>query len=262
MDRFNLIAKRKAKNYPFLMGQHLYVGSDDLHPDDSIGEVIKHGSMTAGFIGLAETLVVLTGKHHGESAEAQALGLKIVKYMNDFMTEVSERTKLNFGVMGSPAEGCSGRLLRLTRKKFGTIEGVTDKDYLTNSFHVPVAMQLSAWDKIQIEAPYHQYCPAGHISYLELDADAVSNLDALETIVDTMCDNNMGYFAINHPVDRDPVCGYVGYFPDGVCPRCGRREGEGVPVSKLLSLRSYSPDPQYDARRESSAPTATLNLVE
>ena len=262
MDRFNLIAKRKAKNYPFLMGQHLYVGSDDLHPDDSIGEVIKHGSMTAGFIGLAETLVVLTGKHHGESAEAQALGLKIVKYMNDFMTEVSEKTKLNFGVMGSPAEGCSGRLLRLTRKKFGTIEGVTDKDYLTNSFHVPVAMQLSAWDKIQIEAPYHQYCPAGHISYLELDADAVSNLDALETIVDTMCDNNMGYFAINHPVDRDPVCGYVGYFPDGVCPRCGRREGEGVPVSKLLSLRSYSPDPQYDARRESSAPTATLNLVE
>ena len=262
MDRFNLIAKRKAKNYPFLMGQHLYVGSDDLHPDDPIGEVIKHGSMTAGFIGLAETLVVLTGKHHGESAEAQALGLKIVKYMNDFMTEVSERTKLNFGVMGSPAEGCSGRLLRLTRKKFGTIAGVTDKDYLTNSFHVPVAMQLSAWDKIQIEAPYHQYCPAGHISYLELDADAVSNLDALETIVDTMCDNNMGYFAINHPVDRDPVCGYVGYFPDGVCPRCGRREGEGVPVSKLLSLRSYSPDPQYDARRESSAPTATLNLVE
>lgn len=262
MDRFNLIAKRKAKNYPFLMGQHLYVGSDDLHPDDPIGEVIKHGSMTAGFIGLAETLVALTGKHHGESAEAQALGLKIVKYMNDFMTEVSERTKLNFGVMGSPAEGCSGRLLRLTRKKFGTIEGVTDKDYLTNSFHVPVAMQLSAWDKIQIEAPYHQYCPAGHISYLELDADAVSNLDALETIVDTMCDNNMGYFAINHPVDRDPVCGYVGYFPDGVCPRCGRREGEGVPVSKLLSLRSYSPDPSYDARRESSAPTATLNLVE
>ena len=262
MDRFNLIAKRKAKNYPFLMGQHLYVGSDDLHPDDPIGEVIKHGSMTAGFIGLAETLVALTGKHHGESAEAQALGLKIVKYMNDFMTEVSERTKLNFGVMGSPAEGCSGRLLRLTRKKFGTIEGVTDKDYLTNSFHVPVAMQLSAWDKIQIEAPYHQYCPAGHISYLELDADAVSNLDALETIIDTMCDNNMGYFAINHPVDRDPVCGYVGYFPDGVCPRCGRREGEGVPVSKLLSLRSYSPDPSYDARRESSAPTTTLNLVE
>ena len=262
LERFEIQCQKHVRNYPFLMGQHLYVGSDDLHPDDSIGEVIKHGSMTAGFIGLAETLVVLTGKHHGESAEAQALGLKIVKYMNDFMTEVSERTKLNFGVMGSPAEGCSGRLLRLTRKKFGTIEGVTDKDYLTNSFHVPVAMQLSAWDKIQIEAPYHQYCPAGHISYLELDADAVSNLDALETIVDTMCDNNMGYFAINHPVDRDPVCGYVGYFPDGVCPRCGRREGEGVPVSKLLSLRSYSPDPQYDARRESSAPTATLNLVE
>lgn len=261
MDRFNLIAKRKAKNYPFLMGQHLYVGSENLLPDDEIREVIKHGSMTAGFIGLAETLVVLTGKHHGESAIAQELGLKIVKFMNDYMNKVSEETKLNFGVMGSPAEGCSGRLLRLTRKKFGVIPGVTDKEYFTNSFHVEVAYEISAYDKIMVEAPYHQYCPAGQISYLELDADAANNLDALETLVDAMCDSGMGYFAINHPVDRDPVCGYVGYFPNGVCPRCGRKEGEGVPVSKLLSLRSYSPDPEYDARREISGSKVTLNLV-
>lgn len=261
MDRFNLIAKRKAKNYPFLMGQHLYVGSENLLPDDEIREVIKHGSMTAGFIGLAETLVVLTGKHHGESAIAQELGLKIVKFMNDYMNKVSEETKLNFGVMGSPAEGCSGRLLRLTRKKFGVIPGVTDKEYFTNSFHVEVAYEISAYDKIMIEAPYHQYCPAGQISYLELDADAANNLDALETLVDAMCDSGMGYFAINHPVDRDPVCGYVGYFPNGVCPRCGRKEGEGVPVSKLLSLRSYSPDPEYDARKEISGSKVTLNLV-
>ena len=261
MDRFNLIAKRKAKNYPFLMGQHLYVGSENLLPDDEIREVIKHGSMTAGFIGLAETLVVLTGKHHGESSIAQELGLKIVKFMNDYMNKVSEETKLNFGVMGSPAEGCSGRLLRLTRKKFGVIPGVTDKEYFTNSFHVEVAYEISAYDKIMIEAPYHQYCPAGQISYLELDADAANNLDAMETLVDAMCDSGMGYFAINHPVDRDPVCGYVGYFPNGVCPRCGRKEGEGVPVSKLLSLRSYSPDPEYDARREISGSKVTLNLV-
>lgn len=261
MDRFNLIAKRKAKNYPFLMGQHLYVDSENLLPDDEIREVIKHGSMTAGFIGLAETLVVLTGKHHGESAIAQELGLKIVKFMNDYMNRVSEETKLNFGVMGSPAEGCSGRLLRLTRKKFGVIPGVTDKEYFTNSFHVEVAYEISAYDKIMIEAPYHQYCPAGQISYLELDADAANNLDALETLVDAMCDSGMGYFAINHPVDRDPVCGYVGYFPNGVCPRCGRKEGEGVPVSKLLSLRSYSPDPEYDARKEISGSKVTLNLV-
>ena len=186
MDRFNLIAKRKAKNYPFLMGQHLYVGSENLLPDDEIREVIKHGSMTAGFIGLAETLVVLTGKHHGESAMAQELGLKIVKFMYDYMNKVAEETKLNFGIMGSPAEGCSGRLLRLTRKKFGTIPGVTDKEYFTNSFHVEVAYEISAYDKIQIEAPYHQYCPAGQISYLELNSDAVSNIDALETLVNAM----------------------------------------------------------------------------
>lgn len=261
MDRFNLIAKRKAKNYPFLMGQHLYVGSENLLPDDEIREVIKHGSMTAGFIGLAETLVVLTGKHHGESYVAQELGLKIVKFMYDYMNKVAEETKLNFGIMGSPAEGCSGRLLKLTRKKFGTIPGVTDKEYFTNSFHVEVAYEISAYDKIQIEAPYHQYCPAGQISYLELNSDAVSNIDALETLVNAMCDSGMGYFAINHPIDRDPVCGYVGYFPDGVCPRCGRKEGEGVSVSKLLSLRSYSPDPEYDARREISSANVTLNLV-
>lgn len=262
LDRLETISRRKAKNYPFLMGQHLYMDSEKLMPDDEIREVVKHGSMTAGFIGLSETLVALTGMHHGESAASQELGLRIVKFMNDYMDETSKKLKLNFGVMGSPAEGCSGRLLRLTRKKFGIVDGVTDKEYFTNSFHIDVRYNISAYDKIQLEAPYHQYCPAGQISYLELTADAVNNLDGLETLVDAMCDAGMGYFAINHPVDRDPVCGYVGYFPDGICPRCGRREGEGVPVSKLLSLTSYSPDPEYDARKEISDSEATLNLVE
>ena len=261
LDRLETISRRKAKNYPFLMGQHLYIDSEKLMPDDEIREVVKHGSMTAGFIGLSEALVALTGMHHGESAASQELGLRIVKFMNDYMDETSKKLKLNFGVMGSPAEGCSGRLLRLTRKKFGIVDGVTDKEYFTNSFHIDVRYNISAYDKIQLEAPYHQYCPAGQISYLELTADAVNNLDGLETLVDAMCDAGMGYFAINHPVDRDPVCGYVGYFPDGVCPRCGRREGEGVPVSKLLSLTSYSPDPEYDARKEISGSEVTLNLV-
>lgn len=262
LDRLETISRRKAKNYPFLMGQHLYIDSEKLMPDDEIRDVVKHGSMTAGFIGLSEALVALTGMHHGESAASQELGLRIVKFMNDYMDETSKKLKLNFGVMGSPAEGCSGRLLRLTRKKFGIVDGVTDKEYFTNSFHIDVRYSISAYDKIQLEAPYHQYCPAGQISYLELTADAVNNLDGLETLVDAMCDAGMGYFAINHPVDRDPVCGYVGYFPDGVCPRCGRREGEGVPVSKLLSLTSYSPDPEYDARKEISSSEVTLNLVE
>lgn len=261
LDRLETISRRKAKNYPFLMGQHLYMDSEKLMPDDEIRDVVKHGSMTAGFIGLSEALVALTGMHHGESATSQELGLRIVKFMNDYMDETSKKLKLNFGVMGSPAEGCSGRLLRLTRKKFGIVDGVTDKEYFTNSFHIDVRYNISAYDKIQLEAPYHQYCPAGQISYLELTADAVNNLDGLEALVDAMCDAGMGYFAINHPVDRDPVCGYVGYFPDGVCPRCGRREGEGVPVSKLLSLTSYSPDPEYDARRELGADVTAINEV-
>lgn len=261
LDRLETISRRKAKNYPFLMGQHLYIDSEKLMPDDEIREVVKHGSMTAGFIGLSEALVALTGMHHGESAASQELGLRIVKFMNDYMDETSKKLKLNFGVMGSPAEGCSGRLLRLTRKKFGIVDGVTDKEYFTNSFHIDVRYNISAYDKIQLEAPYHQYCPAGQISYLELTADAVNNLDGLETLVDAMCDAGMGYFAINHPVDRDPVCGYVGYFPDGICPRCGRREGEGVPVSKLLSLTSYSPDPEYDARKELDADVTAINEV-
>lgn len=261
LDRLETISRRKAKNYPFLMGQHLYMDSEKLMPDDEIRDVVKHGSMTAGFIGLSEALVALTGMHHGESAASQELGLRIVKFMNDYMDETSKKLKLNFGVMGSPAEGCSGRLLRLTRKKFGIVDGVTDKEYFTNSFHIDVRYNISAYDKIQLEAPYHQYCPAGQISYLELTADAVNNLDGLETLVDAMCDAGMGYFAINHPVDRDPVCGYVGYFPDGICPRCGRREGEGVPVSKLLSLTSYSPDPEYDARKELDADVTAINEV-
>lgn len=247
-DRFEIVARRKVKNYPFLMGQGLYLDSDKLGPDDEIRSVIKHGTLTMGFIGLAETLIVLTGKHHGESEASQLLGLNIVKFMHERCVTESERTQMNYSLMGSPAEGCCGRLLQLTRKKFGIIPGVTDHEFLTNSSHIPVYYPISAFKKVMLEAPYHQYCPAGHIGYVELDGDTSKNVSAFMTLVNYMADAGMGYFAINHPVDRDPICGYIGII-DEVCPRCGRREGEGVSRSKLLSLLAYQPDPKYDARR-------------
>lgn len=246
-DRFDIVASRKARNYPFIMGQHLYLDSEKLQPDDEIGEVIKQGSITTGFIGLAEALVVLFGKHHGESATSQEYGLKIVGHMRDRMDQESEKTGMTYSLMGTPAEGCCGRLLRLTRKRFGVISGVTDKEYLTNSSHLPVYFPVSAYDKIHIEAPYHELENAGHILYVECDADISRNLKAFEALVNCMADENAGYFSINHPVDRDPVCGYIGVIGD-ICPRCGRHEGEGVPVGKLLSLSSYSPDPVYAVR--------------
>lgn len=263
-DRFEIVARRKVKNYPFLMGQGLYLDSDKLGPDDEIRSVIKHGTLTMGFIGLAETLIVLTGKHHGESEASQLLGLNIVKFMHERCVAESERTQMNYSLMGSPAEGCCGRLLQLTRKKFGVIPGVTDHEFLTNSSHIPVYYPISAFKKVMLEAPYHQYCPAGHIGYIELDGDTSKNVTAFMTLVNYMADAGMGYFAINHPVDRDPICGYIGII-DEVCPRCGRREGEGVSREKLLSLLAYQPDPKYDARRayeREECIETTVNTVE
>lgn len=243
-DRFEIIAKRKAKNYPFIMGQHLYVDSETLDPEDEIREVLKQGSITMGFIGLAETLVVLFGKHHGESSLSQEYGLKIVGHMRDRMDQESRMTDMTYSLMGTPAEGCCGRFLKLTRKRFGVVPGVTDHEYITNSSHLPVYFPVSAYDKIRIEAPYHELENAGHILYVESDADISRNLRAFEDLVTFMADENAGYFSINHPVDHDPICGYTGVIGD-ICPRCGRHEGEGVPAGKLLSLGAYTPDPVY-----------------
>lgn len=248
-DRFEMAAKRKAKNFPFLMCQHVYLGSDNLLPDEEIREVIKHGSMAVGFIGLAEALVALFGKHHGESKESQARGLEIIGRMKAITDDYSEREQLNYSIIATPAEGCSGRLLRATRKRFGIVPGVTDREYFTNSSHVPVYYKISAYDKIQIEAPYHPLCEGGIIGYIELDYDATKNIEAFEALVMAMADSGMTYFSINHPVDHDPICGYTGYIPEGgCCPRCGRKNGEGVPAFKLLSLRSYNPTPEYAVR--------------
>ncbi len=238
LDRYHIVARKKVRNFPFLMGQGVWIDSDTLGPDDEVGEVLKHGTLSIGFIGLAETLVALTGKHHGESLESRNLGLEIVSYMRNYLDEVSRREGLNFTLLATPAEGLSGRFVRMDQKKFGIIPGVTDREYYTNSFHVPVYYPISAYEKIQIEAPYHALTNAGHITYVELDGDTANNLEAFERIVRCMKEAGVGYGSINHPVDRDPVCGYTGIIGE-TCPRCGRREGEGVPVGKLRALGVY-----------------------
>ncbi len=226
MDRYKIQAKKRVKNYPFLMGQGVWLDSDKLDYEDEIGEILKHGTLSIGFIGLAECLVALTGKHHGESEECQKLGLEIIKHMRDFTDRLCEETHFNYSVIATPAEGLSGRFVRIDAKKFGKIKGITDREYYTNSFHVPVYYNIGALDKIKIEAPYHALTNGGHISYIELDGDPLKNLDAFEACVRCMKEAGIGYGSINHPIDRDPVCGYNGII-DNVCPKCGRKEGDG-----------------------------------
>ena len=240
LHRFRIQAGKRCRNYPFLMGQGVWIDSDKLGVEDTIGEVLKHGTLSVGFIGLAETLVALTGKHHGESEESQRLGLEIIGHMRKLMDDESEKTGLNFTLLATPAEGLSGRFVRIDREMFGSIPGITDRDYYTNSFHVPVYYPLKAFQKIQIEGPYHALTNAGHISYVELDGDTCKNPEAFEAVIRCMKENGVGYGSVNHPVDRDPVCGYTGVI-DEVCPRCGRREGEGLSVEKLRELRKKFP---------------------
>ena len=240
MERFAVQSRRKVKNFPFLMGQGVWIDSDKLGWEDTVGEVIKHGTLSIGFIGLAETLVMLTGKHHGESESSQQLGLKIIGHMREFCDKESKRLGLNFSLLATPAEGLSGRFVRMDKKKYGIIPGVTDRDYYTNSFHVPVYYQISAFKKLALEAPYHALTNAGHISYIELDGDPTQNLDAFEKIVRYMAEVGIGYGSINHPVDRDPVCGFVGVIGD-TCPRCGRSDGHYISEEKLNELRKKFP---------------------
>ncbi|MBE6853190.1 MAG: anaerobic ribonucleoside triphosphate reductase [Ruminococcus sp.] len=225
MARFTIQSQKTVKNYPFLMGQGVWIDSDKLGENDTVGEVLKHGTMSVGFIGLAETLVALTGKHHGEDEESRKLGLEIVTRMRNRIDEECKRTGLNFSLLATPAEGLSGRFVKMDAKKYGIIKGVTDREYYTNSFHVPVYYKISSFEKIKIEAPYHGLTNAGHISYVELDGDPLQNLSAFEKVVRCMKESGIGYGSINHPVDRDPVCGYTGIIGD-ICPKCGRREDE------------------------------------
>ena len=225
MERYKIQASKKVKNYPFLMGQGIWLDSDKLKPEDSVAEVLKHGTLTVGFIGLAECLKALIGSHHGETPEAQSLGLEIIGFMRKKMDEATEKTGFNYSLIATPAEGLSGRFVRIDRAKYGVIEGVTDRDYYTNSFHIPVYFNISAFDKIRLEAPYHALTNGGHITYVELDGDPCKNLEAFEQVVRCMKENGVGYGSINHPVDRDPVCGYTGII-DNECPCCHRTEDD------------------------------------
>ncbi len=234
--RLKIQSERLVKNFPFLMGQGNWIDSEKLKVGDKVEEVIKHGTLSIGFIGLAETLVAITGKHHGESQEAQQLGLEIIKRMREFCDVQAQADKLNFSLLATPAEGLSGRFLRIDRKKFGVIPGVTDKEFYTNSFHVPVEFEISAYKKLDIEAPYHELTNAGHISYIELDGDPSKNVDAFESIIRHMARVGIGYGAINHPIDRDPVCGYNGIIDD-VCPGCGR-PADGT-IERIRRITGY-----------------------
>ena len=236
LHRLEIQSRRHVYNYPFLFGQGIWMDSDTLDREDCVREVIKHGTLSVGFIGLAETLVALTGKHHGESESSQALGLKIISHMRARCDEKARETGLNFTLLATPAEGLAGRFVKIDRNQFGSLPGITDRDYYTNSFHIPVYFQITAFRKIALEAPYHALTNAGHISYVEMDGDISKNLEAFEAVIRYMKETGIGYGSVNHPVDRDPVCGYTGVIND-VCPRCGRREGEGVPAEKLRELR-------------------------
>lgn len=239
LDRLRIQSEKTVRNYPFLMGQGVWIDSDKLKPDDKIGEILKHGTLSIGFIGLAECLKALVGKHHGEDEEARKLGYKIIQFMRDRMDEESENRKLNFSLLATPAEGLSGRFVRIDKKIFGEIEGITDRDYYTNSFHVPVYYNIGAFDKIKIEAPFHAMTNAGHISYIELDGDPCNNLDAFEKIVRCMKESGIGYGSINHPVDRDPVCGYTGIIGDE-CPQCHRHDfDDGIQFERIRRITGY-----------------------
>ncbi|MEG2176455.1 MAG: anaerobic ribonucleoside triphosphate reductase [Oscillibacter sp.] len=237
LERFEIQCRRKARNFPFLMGQGVWLDSETLGPDDEVRAVLKHGTLSVGFIGLAETLTALTGQHHGQSAESQQLGLAIIGHMRARMDAECQRRKLNFSLLATPAEGLSGRFLKLDQERFGILPGITDREYYTNSFHIPVWFPITAFGKIELEAPYHALTNAGHISYVELDGDPSRNLEAFEKIIRCMKDHGMGYGSVNHAVDRDPLCGYTGIINDE-CPGCGRTEESGA-FDRIRRITGY-----------------------
>lgn len=253
LDRYDFQANQHVRNFPFLMGEGNWFGSEKLKPNDILRDVIKHGTLSIGFIGLAETLVAMTGHHHGESDEIQKKGLEIVKHMRDYCDDLAKQHHLNFSLLGTPAEGIAGRFTKIDRKEYGEIPGVTDREFYTNSFHVPVYYPISAFEKIDKEAPYHALCNAGHITYIELDGDPSKNIAAFEAVIRHMKEKGIGYGSVNHPVDRDPVCGYSGIIDGDVCPSCGRKESEGdVPYERLRRITGYlvgSLDRWNDAKR-------------
>ena len=237
-DRFVIQSRKKVRNFPFLMGQGVWLDSETLDWDDEVGEVLKHGTLTVGFIGLAEALTALTGKNHAQAEASQRLGLDIIGHMRRRLDEESARRRMNFTLISTPGEGLSGRFVKLDRERFGSIKDVTDKEYYTNGFHVPVGCPVTAFDKIRLEAPYHELTNAGHISFVEMDGDPLQNLEAFEQIIRAMQKAGIGYGAINHPLDRDPECGYTGVIGDE-CPKCGRKESEEKHFVRIRRITGY-----------------------
>lgn len=220
-QRYRVQANLRVKDMPFLMGQNLYLDSENLGPEDTIEPAIKHGTLSVGFIGLAETLTSLIGEHHGQSDEAQKLGLEIVKHMRQRVDEAAESYQLNYSLLATPAEGLSGRFVAIDREEYGVIPGVTDKEYYTNSFHIPVSFPISMYDKVAKEGPYHKYTTAGHISYVEMEAPPVHNPEAVESIIRHMAACDMGYAGINFPIDFCMGCNHLGVINEDNCPMCG-----------------------------------------
>lgn len=235
LERYQYQCEKRVYNFPFLMGQGIWLDSEKLKPTDKVRRVLKHGTLSIGFIGLAECLKALIGKHHGESEEAEKLGREIISFMRKQVDEYANSYTLNFSLIATPAEGLSGRFTKIDRAIYGKLKGITDREYYTNSFHVPVYYNTSIKHKIEVEAPYHALTNGGHISYIELDGDTSANVDAFEKVVRLMKEYEIGYGAINHPVDRDPVCGYVGVIND-TCPRCGRKDEEAISFERLQNL--------------------------
>jgi ribonucleoside-triphosphate reductase len=234
LTRYNVKKKLKVNDFPFLMGQKLYLDSEELSQNDTVEKAIRHGTLSIGFIGLAECLFALTGRHHGESQEAQALGVAIVSHMRRRCDEATKKHKLNFTLLATPAEQLSGKFTQLDVERYGKIPGVTDKKWYTNSFHVPVEYQTSALEKIAAEGVYHKYCNAGHISYVELQSAPEHNLEAFESLVRAMAEADMGYAAVNFPVDICCDCGLNGVIEEDACPKCG-----GKNISRVRRITGY-----------------------
>ncbi|MDR0300955.1 MAG: anaerobic ribonucleoside-triphosphate reductase, partial [Treponema sp.] len=234
LTRYNIQKKLRVKDFPFLMGQKLYLDSEELLPNDTIEKAIRHGTLSIGFIGLAECLTALTGKHHGESTDAQNLGLTIVSHMRRRCDEATKKHKLNFSLLATPAEQLSGKFTKIDVEIYGVIPGVTDKEWYTNSFHVPVEYQIGALDKIKIEGAYHKYCNAGHISYVELEAAPEDNIEAYEALVRAMAEADMGYAAVNFPIDICHNCGFNGIIPEENCHKCGSED-----ITRVRRITGY-----------------------
>lgn len=245
LERYEIVKKLKVRDLPFAMAGY-YMGSEGLTPDDSIEPAIKNGTLSIGFIGLAETLKLLTDRHHGECDDAQKIGLQIIQRIRRHMDKATEKHQLNFTLIATPAEGLSGRFLRLDRKQYGVIPGVSDKEFYTNSFHVPVDYDCSISHKIDIEAPYHELTNAGHISYIELPYPPKDNIDGLEQIILYMAKKNMGYAGVNFPIDHCSDCHYLGVI-DSNCPKCGSSKIKRVRrITGYMSEQSKFNDAKYD----------------